>query len=361
MEINQTIVVVVPVYNTGEYRLKRCITSLTQQTYQNIKIIIVDDGSTDETGDVCDKLQLEDTRISVIHQKNQGSIKARKNGVLSQIAQEAEYIMFCDSDDTLSLDAVEKLFSRAVEYDADCVCGNMQHLRGSIKYVPNRECFQISEPHYYSRKDIIQHIYLSCFGLIDYPVSYCAKLYRTHILTEAFDYTPVVKFMGDDLNTSIRLIPKLNSLVIIPEVVYHYFDGGFTSRFMPYAFDDFLALYQLKQEYANKYFKEKIKLAYHFMDNEMMWITLARFTDCYVYGGYTKTRMQDEIKRVCEIEIVNNSAEYVVTEDDHYLKNFAKDILEHNYKSIWIFVQKESIKKRIRKVVKKILSLIPQK
>ena len=353
----ETIGVIVPVYNTGGVKLSRCIDSLVNQTYKNVCIILVDDGSKDESGRVCDEWKEKDSRIAVIHQKNQGSIAARRNGLYSEYIQETEHCTFCDSDDTMPSDAIERLAKEAFAHNADCVCGQIQSIKGKIKYVPSRECFQIEKPKYFDHEEIIDHIYLSCFGLIDYPVSYNAKLYRTSVLSAVFNFTPVVQFMGDDLNCSLHLIPTLNSLVLIPDVIYNYFYGGITSKFMPYAFDDFLALYDLKEEKAQIYFKDKAyEGAHHFMKNEMMWITLSRFTDCYVLGKYSVKQTKEEIRRVCEIPTVRLSAEYVASEK-HALNAFANNILNHNYDAIWAFVKRESYKKKFRRFAKRILSL----
>lgn len=360
LDTQNCVAIIVPAYN-AEGTLGRCLESLVNQTYDNIRVIIVDDGSKDNTGLICDDWKEKDSRITVIHQANQGSISARKNGLLSKEAQSAQYIAFCDSDDTMPIDGISKMVDAAVRNDADCVCGQTQSIRGKIKYVTPRDCFNQPLERVYNHEEIINDgIYLSCFGYINYPVSYCAKLYRTTTITDAFQFNSVVKFMGDDLNCSLHLIPKLNSLVLISDTVYSYYCGGITARFMPYAFDDFLALYDLKEECAQRYFNdETLEVAHRFMKNEMMWITLSRFTDCFVLGGYKKKELLDEIKRVCEIETVRISAEYVAAEE-YPLNEFANNLLNREYGKIWDFVKKESRKKRIRKMVKNVLNILSQ-
>lgn len=107
--------VVVPVYNTGEY-LKRTITALTNQTYKNIEIILIDDGSTDSSGKICDSFAEKDSRVKVIHQENRGVSAARNAGI--DFAN-GEYIGFCDSDDLPDNDLYETLYRLAKENDAD--------------------------------------------------------------------------------------------------------------------------------------------------------------------------------------------------------------------------------------------------
>ena len=97
--------VIVPVYNVEKY-IRRCLDSIISQTYKNLEIIIVDDGSTDNSGKICDKYALEDTRIQVIHKENEGIVSARKVGILRATG---EYTTIVDSDDWVESRAYEFL------------------------------------------------------------------------------------------------------------------------------------------------------------------------------------------------------------------------------------------------------------
>ena len=113
--------VVVPVYNVEKY-IGFCIESLQKQTLKEIEIILVDDGSPDKSGEICDLYAAKDARIIVIHKKNGGVSAARNDGM--DIAK-GEYIIFCDSDDWLPENALEKLYNKGVEVNADIVIGNV--------------------------------------------------------------------------------------------------------------------------------------------------------------------------------------------------------------------------------------------
>ncbi len=104
--------IIVPVYNMMEY-LPRCVESLLAQTYSNIEIILVDDGSTDGTGVLCDKLSKQDGRIKVFHKQNGGSSSARNLGISK--AQGA-YFGFVDSDDFVDSDMYELLYGAIEQY-----------------------------------------------------------------------------------------------------------------------------------------------------------------------------------------------------------------------------------------------------
>ena len=114
--------VIVPVYNVEQY-LERCIKSLLNQTYSNLEIILVDDGSPDNCGLICDRFAAQDNRVIVIHKKNGGVSSARNAGL---DAASGEYIGFVDSDDWINADMYRSLIHDAINMNADCVCCNYQ-------------------------------------------------------------------------------------------------------------------------------------------------------------------------------------------------------------------------------------------
>ena len=117
MKNNPVVSVVIPVYNVEKY-LEECIDSVLNQTYQNIEIILVDDGSTDSSGEICDRYVENNKNVYVIHQKNAGLSAARNAGFFRAVG---EYVYFLDSDDYISADAIEKLTSIAINDNADIV------------------------------------------------------------------------------------------------------------------------------------------------------------------------------------------------------------------------------------------------
>ena len=119
--------VIVPVYNVEGY-LAECLDSILVQTYSNIEIILIDDGSTDASGTICEKYALADKRIRVIHQKNGGVSKARNTG-LSLI--QGEYFSFVDGDDTIDASFIELMVHEMSENDVDLV--RLSWYRGDVK------------------------------------------------------------------------------------------------------------------------------------------------------------------------------------------------------------------------------------
>lgn len=117
---NNFISVIVPIYNVEKY-LKKCIESIINQTYKNLEIILVDDGSTDDSGKICDEYASKDTRIKVIHKVNGGQSSARNAGI-DVCTSGGEFITFVDGDDYLAADMYEYLFNNKIE-GGICCCG----------------------------------------------------------------------------------------------------------------------------------------------------------------------------------------------------------------------------------------------
>ena len=112
--------VIVPIYNVEKY-LAECVDSILGQTFQDMEIILVDDGSLDSSSQMADDYAVRDQRVKVIHKENGGLSSARNAGM--KIAR-GEYIYFCDSDDYISLDAIEILYETATKNDLDMVLFN---------------------------------------------------------------------------------------------------------------------------------------------------------------------------------------------------------------------------------------------
>ena len=122
--------VIVPIYKVEKY-LHKCIDSILAQTYTNLEIILVDDGSPDNCGKICDEYAAKDSRIKVIHQPNGGLSAARNAGL--DIAT-GDYIGFVDSDDYIAPDMYEKLYNALVKNDADMAICDYQRFGNELPY-----------------------------------------------------------------------------------------------------------------------------------------------------------------------------------------------------------------------------------
>lgn len=118
MKQKDLVSVIVPVYNIEDY-ITKCVMELVNQTYEKIEIILIDDGSTDRSGSICDDLNKSDSRIKVIHTENQGQSNARNLGLDVACGQ---YVLFVDGDDYLDRHCIEWVVEAAKKTDADVVC-----------------------------------------------------------------------------------------------------------------------------------------------------------------------------------------------------------------------------------------------
>ena len=118
--MNETISIIIPVYNVEKY-LNKCLNSVIEQTYKNIEVILIDDGSTDNSGKICDEYAKNDIRIKIIHQQNGGVSTARNNGLEHATGK---YITFVDSDDYIEKEMIETMAKKIMKKNADIViCG----------------------------------------------------------------------------------------------------------------------------------------------------------------------------------------------------------------------------------------------
>ena len=128
--------IVVPIYNVEKY-LNRCIENLINQTYRNVEIVLVNDGSTDSCPQICDEYAKKDSRIKVIHKENQGPGVARNTGIENATG---DYICFFDSDDYIESDTIEKCVLEITSNDADMV------IFGHDCITPNGNCIYNGKP-----------------------------------------------------------------------------------------------------------------------------------------------------------------------------------------------------------------------
>jgi glycosyltransferase involved in cell wall biosynthesis len=199
--------VIVPVYKVEKY-LEKCIESVLKQTYTNLQIILVDDGSPDNCGKICDEYAKKDSRIEVIHKINGGLSDARNVGINRA---NGRYIGFVDSDDYIKEDMYEKLINLIKEYDADISICNLYDVIDGKEYVRNKD----NGIHEYSRIDILKEI------LLDKNIQSYAwnKLYKKELFDE-IKYPIRKKY--EDIGTTFYLFEKCNKIVVTSEPEYYY-------------------------------------------------------------------------------------------------------------------------------------------
>lgn len=199
--------IIVPIYNVEKY-IKRCVESLEKQTYTDLEILLVDDGSTDKSGEICENLKRKNKKINVIHTPNRGVSHARNTGLKNC---KGKYVLFVDADDTIAENMVLILKKVLEEAKADIALCNYYE-------------------EYESGKKIYKRIYLPQILNLDGNAveeflkiwSPCGRLYRREILRGIF--FPDLKY-GEDLvfNAKLVLENRIQSFVSIDKGFYNYF------------------------------------------------------------------------------------------------------------------------------------------
>lgn len=208
------VTVVVPVYKVEKY-IEKCIQSLLQQTYVNIEIIIIDDGSPDNSGVICDNIALKDSRIHVIHKENEGVSVARNTGIEQA---RGKYICFVDSDDYVKTDYIEKMVQALEKDDVELVvCG---HIRKKMD--KETEVFSLPQG-IIDRGNAYFYKYLSVNIEACYPWN---KLFCTDIIKENNITFPKGIHPGEDLFFCIHYLNYIKTASFIKEYLYVYVDSA---------------------------------------------------------------------------------------------------------------------------------------
>lgn len=213
--------VVIPVYNAEKY-LEQCIDSVLGQTFSDFELIIVDDGSTDGSGSICDLYAKADPRVRVIHTKNQGVVAARRTG--ANLAQ-GEYIACVDSDDWLDPDFYRSLFELSSESNADIfICAHV---------IRREKCVNTTTfaPGYYDKKALEDMVYPQMMydmyaGKYHIAPSLWDKLFRADLLRRVYENVHTNVTLGEDAVCTYPCLALAQSMHILDNrSCYHYREG----------------------------------------------------------------------------------------------------------------------------------------
>ena len=198
--------VIVPIYKVEQY-LNRCVESIINQTYKNLQIILVDDGSPDKCGIMCDEWAVKDNRIKVIHKKNGGLSDARNAGL---DVSKGEYVSFVDSDDWIDEGFLEALYNKMQETNADIVTGGIKMVwdNGTEKFM--------TPPHEMTLDNKNAMLAIIKESDLKQPVWY--KLYKYEIAKEYFKKG----VLHEDDFWSYKVIAKANKVVVMDQPYYYY-------------------------------------------------------------------------------------------------------------------------------------------
>lgn len=236
--MSELISIVIPVYNVKKY-IDRCLDSVINQTYQNIEVILIDDGSTDGSSEKCEEWSRRDLRIRVFHKENGGLSEVRNIGIG---VSSGKYILFVDSDDCISRDMCSKLLKMLLENEADIAVGGVNRFT-DFPTVTNISEDSICVDKYYALEQIATD-YRWCVAW--------GKLYRREILSDI--RYPKGKIHEDEFVIH-QVYYKCRRIVYTDDALYHYYynSNGITSgKFSAKRLDFFEALDARKQFYLEK-------------------------------------------------------------------------------------------------------------
>ena len=208
--------VIVPVYNARPY-LHRCVDSILNQTYVDLEVLLIDDGCTDGSGEICDEYSIRDNRCKVIHQDNAGVADARNVGLKIAIG---DYITFVDDDDWIHpsyLEYLHRAINEGDGYDMSMTLCVFERIQKDAYYRPVR----------YSTRTVSSEIMMKILVSDDHHVQYepdipyrsvWSRLYRRKLLEGVF----FKNICGEDYEYNSRILPKIKEVILVPERMYHW-------------------------------------------------------------------------------------------------------------------------------------------
>ena len=310
MNITPKISVIVPVYNTEKY-LHRCIDSILSQTFTDFELLLINDGSKDGSGDICDEYAAKDNRVRVFHKENDGANNARYYGLHKSIGL---YVIFIDSDDIISPDYITAFYSEIFTTDLSVVVRSYK---------------------YYIR-DVSQSSYMIDLLLCkNISVSMTDKIFKRDILLDTFKQLPKIIAIGEDL---------MQNLIISQKVHYvKYFFNSTISYF--YRNNANSVIHSIKRNIDNE------KFYYNFLEKEII------VSD----SAFKYVLLQSKINGLVSVVLSGNK----LNNTDDYFMNCKNECKRLNLKSLeavmiftihnaWLLKKLLSLKKHLDVLLKKI-------
>lgn len=340
--------IIIPVYNAEKY-LGYCLNSIASQTYRNLEIILVNDGSTDDSLEICNNYAFLDSRIRIIDIPNGGVSNARNAGLK---AATGEYIEFADADDVLNPRMVEALVDKMDTYQSDIVICGFEMVSLNFNQQPQDiihfNSAALGEECVYTQKLFLEK--LSCIlwrtSLLECPWN---KMFRKDIIQNYNLQFPIDKSLGEDFCFNIDYFAYVNKAVILSDELYYYMQinqTALTRKYQANYFEDQLYLVKKFDDMVRKNIKpskqEQIYLAEYMVAKTIQSIRHLFDKNCELDSAQKKARIA---------EIINNSyvrdaiklAEYV---DNRYL--WVKETVEKSdVQKVYMFFEQNEMQQRI--------------
>ena len=291
--------IIVPIYKAENY-LHKCICGILHQTFTDFQLILVDDGSPDKSGDICEEYAAMDSRIEVIHKENGGLTSARKCGIKYA---KGRFSIQIDPDDWVEPSLLEELYQKAVKYDADMIiCDFWEHCDG-------KDIYSKQEPKSLVHIDVMKEMFSTLKGTMWNKLikTSCYKQYNIQF------YEDLV--LIEDLFLMFQLLLHPLKVVYVPKALYHYErDTNPNSLTMAHG-----ERYKGYADSICKHFRDLLKPYPVFwqlwVEKEMPWIAyLALY-----YGAFNGKRFRQEFSYLCKLPAFNQNDRLVRLALKHYL------------------------------------------
>lgn len=233
--------IIIPVYNVEKY-LDECMESVLNQTYRNLEVILVDDGSKDGSPDMCDAYAAKDARVKVIHKENGGPMAACIAGVEKS---GGDYLAFMDSDDWVDLNMIEELVKETTGNDREMICSNyvIEKTNQSIRVK------QSMKPGIYDRADIEEQLFPQLLGNEERRIhgSRCMKLISKSLIRENLGFADLKVSMGEDLYLIFLAVLDAQRIVVVEEGYYYHYrflESSLVHKYKPHMYQEIGCLYE---------------------------------------------------------------------------------------------------------------------
>ena len=286
--------VIVPVYNVEEY-LEECLESIQHQTYTDIEVILVNDGSTDGSKEICERYCEKDSRFKLINQENQGLSAARNRGVKESIGK---YIMFVDSDDVINTKVLEVLLPY-MKPDVDIV---------ECRLTRNKEEFFLNKTSTIVFEGNAKEAILNCIEFKE-EVKFCAftKLYRREIVEKI----PFLEgYIYEDIFTGINYLKHIRKIVVVDYIGYYYRVRPNSIMTNPFNEKDL------------DIFKVGNQLIDSFKDDEDMLPYIGYFMFCIGHGHYLKDGINKKSLYAYLYEDFIRNAAFITKQSDEVVQKY---------------------------------------
>lgn len=307
--------IVIPVYNAEEF-LERSVESVLKQSCDNFELILVNDGSTDRSENILERLAQSDARITVVFQKNSGPAAARNTGVRKAAG---DFIFFLDADDFISVDALKTLVNAQAQYHADLVMANFRKLENNGKIIeqgvffwPDGEAFngRIKE----LTKDEIGP-YVRHF--LNYPsnhlISYCwGRLYKTSIIRDNNIFADESMRLFEDFVFNLDYLKRCNKTVFVNEPLYTYtMHNQYISASMAVINSESLTHdLEIFKSRGEEFFRGAYNIVSEISHTVIHYLIIFLTRTSMQINSRNKDKIYGEIKKICRARIIRESLPY---------------------------------------------------